>query len=194
MTNLAHRAGEGTSTVYPDSTHTHPEHRWPVQILRIGLGFVFLWAFLDKTFGWGYATGWDRAWWNGGSPTNGFLAHVEVGPFQSALRGLAGQGWVDWLFMLGLLGVGLALITGAAVRPAVAAGSLMLALMWVAEWPPAKFTTAGDPTSSTNPLVDYHLIYVFALIVVGFWATGSRWGLGRWWTTRTFVQRRRYLH
>ncbi|MEU4541590.1 hypothetical protein AB0G15_42860, partial [Streptosporangium sp. NPDC023825] len=25
-------------------------------IARIGLGWIFLWAFLDKTFGWGFAT------------------------------------------------------------------------------------------------------------------------------------------
>ena len=35
------------------------------------LGFEFLWAFLDKTFGFGYATPAERAWINGGSPTKG---------------------------------------------------------------------------------------------------------------------------
>jgi hypothetical protein len=42
-------------------------------VFRVVLGFEFLWAFLDKTFGLGYATPAERAWINGGSPTKGFL-------------------------------------------------------------------------------------------------------------------------
>jgi CPA2 family monovalent cation:H+ antiporter-2 len=38
------------------------------------MGFVFLWAFLDKTFGFGYATASGKGWIDGGSPTEGFLA------------------------------------------------------------------------------------------------------------------------
>jgi len=37
-------------------------------VLRITTGFVFLWAFLDKTFGFGYATPSAKAWIHGGSP------------------------------------------------------------------------------------------------------------------------------
>ena len=37
--------------------------------LRIVLGFTFLWAFVDKLFGLGYATPSERSWINGGSPT-----------------------------------------------------------------------------------------------------------------------------
>ncbi|RGA01239.1 hypothetical protein DI270_030565 [Microbispora triticiradicis] len=40
---------------------------------RIAIGWVFLWAFLDKLFGWGFATPAAKAWINGGSPTTGFL-------------------------------------------------------------------------------------------------------------------------
>ena len=39
-------------------------------IARISLGWIFLWAFLDKTFGWGFATPANRAWIAGGSPTD----------------------------------------------------------------------------------------------------------------------------
>jgi thiosulfate dehydrogenase [quinone] large subunit len=38
-------------------------------VFRVVLGFAFLWAFLDKTFGFGYATPSAKAWINGGSPT-----------------------------------------------------------------------------------------------------------------------------
>jgi thiosulfate dehydrogenase [quinone] large subunit len=73
-------------------------------------GFVFLWAFFDKTFGWGFATPSARAWINGGSPTKGFLSSVDVGPgwLQTFFHNIAGDPWANWLFMLGLLGIGLA--------------------------------------------------------------------------------------
>src|SRR6266498_3673838 len=79
-------------------------------VLRVGTGLVFLWAFFDKTFGWGYATPSARAWINGGSPTKGFLSNVDVGPFADTFRSWAGATWADWLFMAGLLGVGVALV------------------------------------------------------------------------------------
>ncbi|MEU1390068.1 hypothetical protein ABZ444_29030, partial [Nonomuraea sp. NPDC005730] len=42
-------------------------------VARIAIGWIFLWAFLDKTFGWGFATPAGKAWVAGGSPTTGFL-------------------------------------------------------------------------------------------------------------------------
>ncbi|HEU5470880.1 MAG TPA: hypothetical protein VFV67_09530, partial [Actinophytocola sp.] len=50
-------------------------------LTRVGLGFIFAWAFLDKMFGLGYATPEQGAWINGGSPTKGFLGGVDHGPF-----------------------------------------------------------------------------------------------------------------
>lgn len=50
-----------------------------IALLRLSIGFVFLWAFLDKLFGLGYATPGARAWINGGSPTKGFLSNVDIG-------------------------------------------------------------------------------------------------------------------
>ena len=92
---------------------------------RLAIGFTFLWAFVDKTFGLGYATPAERAWIEGGSPTSGFLGGVE-GPFDWLFTPLAGQAWADWLFMGGLLGIGLALILGVALRIAAASGALLL--------------------------------------------------------------------
>jgi hypothetical protein len=62
-------------------------------IVRVVVGFTFLWAFLDKTFGLGYATPAARAWINGGSPTKGFLSRVAVGPFESTFHAWAGAAW-----------------------------------------------------------------------------------------------------
>jgi len=104
-----------------------------VAILRIATGLVFLWAFLDKTFGWGYSTTSQNAWINGGSPTRGFLSTVDVGPLASHPGLMGGRTWAEWLFMLGLLGIGRAVLAGVGLRVSAVAGTLMMALMWMAE-------------------------------------------------------------
>jgi thiosulfate dehydrogenase (quinone) large subunit len=162
-------------------------------VLRVAVGFVFLWAFLDKTFGFGYATPSARAWINGGSPTKGFLGRVAVGPFESTFHSWAGATWADWLFMLGLLAIGIALILGIGLRIAAVSGTVMMLLMWAAEWPLARYTSAGEPSMSTSPIIDYHIVYALALIVVALTYAGATWGLGRMWARLPFVQRNRWL-
>jgi thiosulfate dehydrogenase [quinone] large subunit len=162
-------------------------------VFRFVLGFEFLWAFLDKTFGLGYATPSARAWINGGSPTKGFLSNVAVGPFESTFHAWAGATWADWTFMVGLLGIGIALILGIGLRISAVSGTLMMLLMWAAEWPLAKFTSAGEPSMSTNPIVDYHIIYALALIALAVTYAGHTWGLGRLWARVPFVHRNRWL-
>ena len=162
-------------------------------VFRISLGFVFLWAFLDKTFGLGYATPSAKAWINGGSPTKGFLSSIDVGPFQNTFHSLAGTTFANWAFMLGLLGIGVALIAGIGMRIAAGAATLMMALMWIAEWPLAQHNSAGEPTSSTNPITDYHFMYALGAIVLALTYAGHTWGLGRWWAQLPFVQRHHWL-
>ncbi|NKQ51784.1 DoxX family membrane protein [Amycolatopsis sp. K13G38] len=149
--------------------------------LRIVTGLVFLWAFFDKTFGWGYSTTSQNAWINGGSPTRNYLSTVNVGPLASTLRSWAGQPWADWLFMIGLLAIGLAVLFGVGLRISAIAGTAMLALMWIAEWPLAKVNEAGQATHSTNPIIDYHFVYAVVLIVLAAAYAGNTWGLGRRW-------------
>ncbi|AVT31222.1 MULTISPECIES: DoxX family membrane protein [unclassified Plantactinospora] len=162
-------------------------------VLRVSTGFVFLWAFLDKTFGLGYSTPGERAWINGGSPTEGFLSHVSVGPFESVAHSIAGAWWANWLFMLGMLAVGVALIAGIGLRVAAASGALIMVLMWFAEFPLAQHNSAGEPTGSTNPFMDYHLVYAVVLVVLAATYAGHTWGLGRMWARLPFVQRHRWM-
>ena len=164
-----------------------------MDLLRFAMGWIFLWPFLDKLFGLGYSTPGERAWINGGSPTNGFLGHVAVGPFQSQFHSIAGAWWADVLFMLGLAGVGVAMILGVLLRLSALAGTIILVLMWVAEWPMARFTSAGEATSSTNPFLDYHLVFALALIVVAVYGVASSWGLGRWWASKPSVAAHPFL-
>jgi thiosulfate dehydrogenase [quinone] large subunit len=162
-------------------------------VFRVAVGFVFLWAFLDKTFGFGYATPSAKAWINGGHPTKGFLSSVAVGPFESTFHSWAGATWADWLFMLGLLGVGVALTLGIGLRLAAVSGTVMMLFMWAAEWPLAKHTSAGAPSMSSNPIIDYHVIYAFALIAIALLSAGNTWGLGKLWAKLPFVGRNRWL-
>ncbi|MFG2698285.1 hypothetical protein [Kitasatospora sp. NPDC048407] len=160
---------------------------------RITVGSVFLWAFLDKTFGLGYATGEAGSWLNGGSPTKGFLSHVSAGPLQSTFHAWAGQAWADWLFMLGLLGIGLAFVGGVGMRVAAGGGTLLLAMMWAAEWPPARHLANGAASGSSNPVVDYHVVYALLLLALAALGAGDTWGLGRRWAALPVVREHAWL-
>ncbi len=179
-------AAPGSAASAETGTRTARAYVWASA--RVLMGFVFLWAFLDKTFGFGYATASGKGWVDGGSPTEGFLGHVAVGPMESTFHTWAGAAWADWLFMLGLLGIGLALVAGVALRLAALAGTVMMALMWVAEWPPAQHLSDGSASMSTNPFVDYHLIYAVVLIALAAVSAGDTFGLGRLWARLPLVR------
>lgn len=187
------RSASASEPAVSADTGTHTARAYAFASLRLLTGFVFLWAFLDKTFGLGYATSSGKGWIDGGSPTKGFLGSVAVGPMESTFHSWAGDTWADWLFMLGLLGIGLALAAGVALRLAAVAGTAMMALMWIAEWPPAKHLSDGSPSMSTNPFADYHVIYAVALIVLAVAAAGDTLGAGRSWARLPFVRDHRWL-
>lgn len=182
-----HRAHEGVASA-PHTVGTGL-HR-ALAALRIAFGFTFLWAFLDKTFALGFHTGYDQegrldrfgdaAWINGGSPTEGFLTFgvPADNPFKSVFNAMAGDAWVDWLFMLGLLGIGLTLLLGVGMRIGTAAGALLYALMYAAVVP-----------LQYNPVVDDHLIGVIVMTVLALGAAGDTWGLGRRWQQTDVVRR-----
>lgn len=164
-----------------------PAARWSLAILRLGTGFIFLWAFLDKTFGLGFSTPAERAWINGGTPSQGFLkSDSVVGPLKEFFAGIASP-LTDWLFMAGMLGIGVAVILGIGLRISAIAGTVIMVLMYLAEWPFAP------NTGSTNPLVDYHIVYALALIAVAATSAGDSWGFGRQWRTLPIVRSQSWL-
>lgn len=150
--------------------------------LRLSLGWVFLWAFVDKMFGLGRATPAENAWIDGGSPTEGFLANAPTGPFASIFNSIAGATWADWLFMLGLAGIGIALMLGIGTRIATVSGAIMLVLMWAAVLPPEN-----------NPFMDDHLIYAGTLFLLAALGASDTLGFGRQWKALPLVQRFRFL-
>lgn len=147
-------------------------------VLRIAIGFVFLWAFFDKLLGLGFATTLEKAWVTGGSPTLGYLKMGTYGPFAGTFQALAGNVIVDWLFMLGLLGVGTAFVLGIALRFAGLGGGLMMILMWLSAFPPKN-----------NPLIDEHIIYLLVLLGIGRAETGNILGLGKWWAKTSMAKK-----
>ena len=161
-------------------------------LLRISIGWVFLWAFLDKAFGLGFATGRDEetgkidffgpdSWLEGGSPTSSFLEfglHTKE-PFTGIYSDLAGLGWVDWIYMISMVLIGVALILGIATRLAALGGILWMAL----------FYTAAAIWPENNPFMDDHVIYAIALAGIAYVGAGRYLGLGRRWAELGIVKR-----
>ena len=179
--------------------------RYWAAISRILLGFVFLWAFLDKNFGWQFATPEGAGWVFGtgdGDPTFGFLKFGTnpEGPFADIFTGLRpGEApdpshWTNWLFMLGLLGIGVALTAGVFMRIAAIGGAVMLLLMYLAEAPWAN--TINPETGEgafNNPIVDDHIVYAAVLIMLMLFEAGRTWGLGRVWESTSLVKSQPWL-
>ena len=175
-----------------ESIVTRPGVRKVLAIARVVIGFTFLWAFVDKLFGLGFATPSSRAWINGGTPAQGFIKSIE-GPFKDVFQVFANP-FGDWLFMIGLLGIGVAMIAGAGLRIAAVAGTLLMLFMFLAEWPTATSLVDGKVVSgSTNPLVDSHLHEALLLIISAVTLAGDTWGLGTWWGNLDFVRKHRWL-
>jgi thiosulfate dehydrogenase (quinone) large subunit len=169
-------------------------------VLRLLMGWTFLWAFVDKMFGLGFATGRDAdtgaivfggadAWINGGSPTAGVLGFAVKGPFKGFYQSLTGfqmgaagptaAAWVDWVFMISMLAIGLALILGIGVKLASIGGAVWMVIFYTATaiWP------------EHNPFVDEHVI-MFVVLIGLFLANAGRYlGFGRWWQGTALVRK-----
>ena len=162
---------------------------WAWTLLRLLLGWSFLWGFLDKMFGLGFSTcrledgaidfGCDAAMMQGGSPTYGFL--------NFATQGSHTGGWVDWmapsapdsinyadvLFMLALLLGGVALMLGIGTRIAAIGGAILMAFMFV----------AGDVWPENNPINSSHVIEMVVFLGIAYVGPGP-FSLQKWFEGR----------
>jgi thiosulfate dehydrogenase (quinone) large subunit len=152
----------------------------PLGIVRILVGFVFLWSFLDKTFGL-YATSSDESWLAGSSPTSGYLSGVG-GPFAGVFHAMAGQAWVDWCFMLGMGLVGTALIAGVGMRLAAVGAVALMGSLYLTSLP-----------LENNPIVDEHLVYGTLAVALAAVRAGDVLGAGRRWADMPVVRRMPWL-
>ena len=173
-------------------------------LLRLVMGWTFLWAFLDKAFALGFSTGrvvdeagatvnidffGDAAWINGGSPTAGVLGFALKGPFTDFYQTITGfqmtdvgptsAAWVDWVYMLSMLAIGLALILGIGVKLASIGGIIWMAIFYtaVAIWP------------EFNPFVDDHVVEALVLAALFLANAGIYLGLGKVWQQTELVKK-----
>ncbi len=151
-------------------------------LLRISIGFIFLWAFFDKLLGLGFATEASNSWLAGNSPTSGYLQFATQGPFANFFQSLAGNPIVDWLFMLGLLGVGTAFVLGIALKFASLAGATMITLMYLSAFPPAN-----------NPIIDEHVIFALLMLFLAQTDAGNVFGFGKDWAKSGIVKKLAFL-
>ena len=181
---------------------------------RISIGFVFLWAFLDKNFGWQYTTPEGQGWMfatGDGSPTFGFLTfgtnpEGQFAGFFNSLGESAGiasadgppalypGSWVNWAFMLSLLAIGISLMVGFMVRIGSIGGAVLLLAMWLAE---APWANTIDPEtgqgSFNNPFMDDHIVYAIVLVMLMLFTAERTFGVGKWWQSTSLVQRHPWL-
>ena len=150
--------------------------------LRIVVGFTFLWSFLDSTFGLSYSTAPEESWLAGASPTEGYLMGASDGTFGPLWEALAGNPVVDLLFMLALLGLAVAAITGAGLRVAAVAGVLLAVSLYASQLP----LEAGE---ANNPLTTDHWYYALLFPLFALLDAGRTWGVAGVWERVGLVRR-----
>lgn len=150
---------------------------WPIGLLRITLGAVFFWAFIDKLFGLGAPTDSGSAVVTGTSPTTGYLMSRD-GTFSDLFHSMAGHWWIDVLYMLSLVGAGVALLLGIASRLGTVAVVGLMGMLWL-----------GSLPLDNHPFIDQHLFYAVAAIALLVVGADRTWGLGSRWHSLTLVQR-----
>lgn len=151
-------------------------------ISRITLGLIFLWAFIDKIFGFGFSTPYGQGWFAGTSPTKGFLMYAVRGPFASIFNAMSGGVLVDIIFMTGLLLIGLSLIFGIFNYISSYSGILMLSLMYLSLLPPEH-----------HPFIDEHILYILFLLVLLHFKAGNYIGFGKKWSSFETIKKNRIL-
>jgi thiosulfate dehydrogenase (quinone) large subunit len=167
--------------------------------LRIGLGLMYLWAFVAQGFGVGYTNvrpstapapsdaaapapveyRWtfsydaDQGWISSGfkhSPTEAYVTKNLHGPLAFIPQNLpTGVDDFGWIFALG--GLGIALTFGLFSRIAGWGGFALNIMIWFSGFPP-----------STNPIIDgEHMAFALSILLLMWIQASNYWGLGRWW-------------
>jgi len=172
--------------VQKDLEGEHVKGMWAWTTLRILLGWSFLWAFLDKMFGLGFATcrapdssaidvACSASMLKGGSPTFGFLTFgTQASHTGNLFDWMASSapdtiGVADVFFMAALLFGGLALMLGIGVRTAAIGGALLMAFMFL----------AGDVWPENNPVNSSHIIEMVAFLGIATVGPGA-FSLQKW--------------
>jgi thiosulfate dehydrogenase (quinone) large subunit len=137
-------------------------------LLRIGLGWLFLYAGVVKVL--------DSEW-----SAAGYLNNAKT--FSGFYQGLASSEIlpiINFVNEWGLTLLGISLLLGVFVRVSSLAGILLMVLYYF----PAVEMKAFDlfpvlvlPQTSNSVLVDSHIVYALALLVLAAFRAGRTWGL-----------------
>ncbi|MBI4312686.1 MAG: DoxX family membrane protein [Chloroflexi bacterium] len=121
--------------------------------LRVGMGWFMFYA------------GWIKAYAEDGWSAGRFLTDATQGPFAGVFQAMAFNPVVDGLVIAGEIGVGLALLLGAAVRFAVLSGIAIFVPLYLTHLPPP------------DGWLSQHIIYILALVVLGATRSGVTYGI-----------------
>lgn len=156
--------GAATETI---SVRSPGEGVWParlangvlppvVLLMRLVMGWIFVYSGFDKLIN--------------GFSASGFLVHATRGPlagwFQSLGENQMALNIIDPLVVWGEILIGLALVLGVATRWAAFWGAAMMFMFYLAQLPPAN-----------NPFMEYRLVYILMLGVIGALGAGRILGL-----------------
>lgn len=132
--------------------------RITILLLRLALGWIFLYAGLSKLL--------DPAW-----TSAGFLGNAKTFPALFDWFASAGNlPWVDFLNQWGPLLIGIGLIVGFLTRLASSFGILLMLLYLL---PQLHFPFVGQ----NSLLVDQHVTFILVLVLLIVAGAGRFWGL-----------------
>lgn len=127
-----------------------------IVLLRFTMGWIFAYSGFDKLI-----RGFDAS---------GFLINATQGPlggwFQSLGENSAALNVIEPLVVWGEILIGVALIFGVLTRWAAFWGAAMMFMFYLAQFPPAH-----------NPFMEYYLVYILVLGVLGGLGAGRIFGL-----------------
>ena len=127
-------------------------------LLRLLMGWIFIWAGFDKAIG--------------GFTAEGFLLHATSGPLAGWFQDLGGDATalsvIDPLVAHGQILMGLAIFFGVATRTALFFAAVMMFLFYLAQFPPEH-----------DLFVDYYLVYIVVYALLGAIGAGRILGLDK---------------
>ncbi|SEQ96392.1 thiosulfate dehydrogenase [quinone] large subunit [Faunimonas pinastri] len=153
----------------PETHAGHRTERGILFLLRIGIGWTFLWAAIHH-FG-------NNAY------VSGFLSSTKT--FNAIYAPMAHSSFTPVLAFLveyGHLLIGLSLISGLLVRASAPFAIMIMVLYWTAHMDFPYIENVN------NFLVDYHLVYALALGLLIIRRAGHIVGLDAWASRLTFVR------
>ncbi|HUA52979.1 MAG TPA: DoxX family protein [Candidatus Sulfotelmatobacter sp.] len=145
----------------PETLRPGPTERALLLMLRLSIGWVFLWAAIHH--------------YGDASYVAGFLSHTKTfHPIYGALAQSAFLPVIAVLVEYGHLLIGLSLISGLLVKASAPFGAAMMLLYWTAHMDYPYIDTIN------NLMIDEHVVYALLLGYLIVRRAGHVWGLDGW--------------